>query len=180
MQTSFYPLADSSYKRWQPIEAGAREPEPHEQRLLDAVERAIDAGCFYNTDVNAAVKADFGAYLRPEDAARNHSGVQGGDFEYEVYHARRVLDARRAAKALSDAEAELNLQPGTHLGSLVFSSDFKLNTGCTVAAIDGHDVKITGKRGRYIVTITTNALSIKHAMDRAFGRGKRKTATLGA
>jgi hypothetical protein len=172
-----YPLSDDAYTTWVPIAAGHREPVAHEQRLIDATQQALDSGLFYSSEVKAFVKADFGDYLRPEDAARNRSNVEGGDFGYEVYYARQVIDARAAAKRLADAEAALNLKPGTVLGSLVFS-DYKLNTKCVVESVENSVVEIKGKRGAHVVIFTVNALSVQRALERAFEKGKRKSAAI--
>jgi hypothetical protein len=78
---------------------------------------------------------------------------------------------------LADAEAKLILRVGTTLGTLVFN-DFKVNTNCVVEAIDGATITVAGKRGKYIVKLETNALGIQYALDRAFSKGKRKSAEL--
>lgn len=176
----YYPLSENTTEasaRWRAASNGRETVEPHMQKVIDAVQRALDAGKFYSTDVLASVVADFGDYLRPGDADIGKDEVEGGIFGMEVYYARDFIRIQAGRKALADAEAKLNLQVGTILGTLVFN-DFKVNTNCVVEGIDGSSITVTGKRGKYIVKLETNALGIQHALERAFSKGKRKSAEL--
>jgi hypothetical protein len=115
--------------------------------------------------------------VSPEVASRGMSRVEGGDFGYETYYARRFLERREHERHLAEVEKTLALTPGTNLGSIVFN-DYKLNTKCIVESIDGTSVKIVGKRGRYTMSCVTDVLGINSALIRAFEQGKRKTPGL--
>jgi hypothetical protein len=176
----YYPLSENTAEasaRWRAATNGAGAIEPYMQKVIDAVQRALDAGKFYTTDILASVIADFGNYLRPGDADAGKGEVEGGIFGMEVYYAQEFIRNQSARKALADAEVKLNLRVGTSLGTLVFN-DFKVNTNCVVEAIDGATITVAGKRGKYIVKLETNALGIQYALERAFSKGKRKSAEL--
>ncbi|MDB5768031.1 MAG: hypothetical protein JWQ61_2845 [Collimonas fungivorans] len=176
----YYPLSENiaeASARWRAATNGAGTIEPYMQKVIEAVQRALDAGKFYTTDVLASVITDFGSYLRPGDTEVGKGEVEGGIFGMEVYYAREFIRNQSARKALADAEGKLNLRVGTTLGTLVFN-DFKVNTNCVVDAIDGATITVAGKRGKYVVKLETNALGIQYALERAFSKGKRKSAEL--
>jgi hypothetical protein len=176
----YYPLSENvaeASTRWRAATNGAGTIELYMQQVIDAVQRALDAGKFYTTDVLASVITDLGSYLRPGDTEVGKGEVEGGIFGMEIYYAREFIRNQSARKALADAEAKLNLQVGTSLGTLVFN-DFKVNSNCVVEAIDGATITVAGKRGKYIVKLETNALGIQYALERAFSKGKRKSAEL--
>jgi hypothetical protein len=178
----YYPLSENiaeASARWRAATNGAGTIEPYMQKVIEAVQRTLDAGKFYTTDILASVIADFGNYLRPGDADAGKGEVEGGIFGVEVYYAQEFIRNQSARKALADAEAKLNLRVGTTLGTLVFN-DFKVNTNCVVEAIDGATITVAGKRGKYVVKLETNALGIQYALERAFAKGKRKSAELAA
>lgn len=148
-------------------------PNKRQQALIDAVERALDAGAFYGEEVQQKVAQDLG--VSKEVLERNRANVQGGDFGYHVYHARHVVEARRAESVAAKIRADLALKQGDKLGTLIFN-DFKVTTGVEVTSVsdDGRSVSLKGKRGSYTVTFVAEANSVKYAIDRAHEKSKRK------
>lgn len=179
-ETTYYPLCGSTseaHARYANLANRVGPIEPHMMRLIGAVSRAVKSGLFYNDDVLAAVIADFGDHLRPGDAEIGKGAVQGGQFGMEVYYARDYLRACEARELLDAADEKLALSKGVQLGTLIFN-DFKVTTGCVVSTIDRAGVIVMGKRGRYTVQFTTNVVAIDAAIERAFEKGKRPSATL--
>lgn len=179
IQPAPYPLSSSSHEagnRWRPVQALIEPPAPYMQELMDTVKKHRDAGLFYTDEVLAAVIKDYRGRLTDEEIRRGRDRVEGGVFGMEVYYARGTIDAQHQRQLVLQAEATLNPTPGMVLGSLIFN-DYKLSTGCKIESISGRDIKISGKRGRYTVTFTTNAQSVLFAMERAFEKGKRASAT---
>jgi hypothetical protein len=170
-----YPLADDAYKAWTPVVAGLVTPDEHMVRLIESTQKALDSGLFYSAEVKAFVAADMN--ISPEVASRNKTRVEGGDFGYETFYAQKYLERRAHERALTEAENTLGLVPGKDLGTIMFN-DYKLNTKCVVESIEGTQVKIVGKRGRYTMSCVTDALGIQAALARAFEQGKRKTVGL--
>lgn len=84
------------------------KPTPRQQLLLAAAERAIDAGHFYNVDVNAAVAADLG--VTREQLVSNTHKIESGDFCFDVYFARGAVEAIRYQQKLVDTAAALALK----------------------------------------------------------------------
>mgnify|MGYP001579025643 CR=1 FL=1 len=148
------------------------KPTPRQAAIMQAVQNALVQGLFYTDEVVKAVAQDLG--LSDEQLARQTDSlrVEGGDFGMDCYYARRALDARHSHAEQDQAAAALALQVGDELGTLMFN-DFKVNTGCRVVGILGHEYSIQGKRGRYSVTLAASALNIRHAIGRAFDKAKR-------
>lgn len=179
MTASLYPLCDNSteaYRLWNDLRCGRVTPDEHQQRLIDTVAAKIEAGVFYTSDMLRAVIDDLSPYLTEEMIQRGRGHVEGGVFGMEVYYARDLLRLRAASKHYAEVEKKLDLHVDDNLGSLVFN-DYKLTTKCKVDSIDGCKISLTGKRGAYVVKFTTDHVGIDNAMDRAYTRGKRKTAS---
>lgn len=170
--------------QWKPLTEGERandrwegsmrrgfEPNAYQQAIMDAVRAALDAGKFYSDEVRDFVADRLG--VTPEQRALNKTRVEGGDFGYEVYLARKVVEARSKDAKLQEATRELNLKPGDKLGTLVFNNDFKRNTGMTVVSVDGDTVVLDGKRGAQAIRQTTDSLGVKAGIDRAKEKGYR-------
>lgn len=173
MSTNDYHLTDDPYKDWMGSEHRGYIPTPRQEALLKAYAAAKDAGKFYSNEV-----ADFAANflgLTAQDRARNVSCVQGGDFSYDLYHARACHEARVKYRAEDTAKGALRgIKAGTSLGTLVFN-DYKRTTGAFVTELPDPDtVVLQGKRGRALVTIATGSLAIKAAFERATSMGMRK------
>lgn len=149
------------------------EPTARQQILMDAVGKVLDAGAFYNDDVQAKLAEMLG--VGKDVLASNRTGVQGGDFGYDVYLARHALETKRATKNSEKIAQELNLSVGDSIGTLMFL-DFKVTTGVTITSKNdtGLIYGITGKRGAAVLNGEVGVDNIKGAIERAHERGKRK------
>lgn len=148
-------------------------PTPRQQRLMDEVKKVLDSGAFYNDDVTDKVAKALG--VSDEVLASNRTRVQGGDFGYDVYHARKAVEAQAQEADAAKIRAELNLRAGDKLGTLIFN-DFKQTNSVEVVSIteDGRRASLKGKRGAFTVTFETTVPTVKFAIERAHERGKRK------
>ena len=149
------------------------KPSPRQQLVMDAVAQALDDGAFYNRDVDERVARAL--KVTPEQRARNTKGVEGGDFGYDVYNARKAVEAQRGNAKSRELAKALNLKPGDVLGTLVFN-DGKVTTGVKVNGLNesGLIVTFTGKRGAATLNGEVGVDRLAAAMDRAKERGKRK------
>lgn len=149
------------------------EPTARQQMLMDAVGKVLDAGAFYNDDVQAKLAGMLG--VGKDVLASNRTGVVGGDFGYDVYLARHALETKRATKNSEKIAQELNLSVGDSIGTLMFL-DFKVTTGVTITSKNdtGLIYGITGKRGAAVLNGEVGVDNIKGAIERAHERGKRK------
>ena len=148
-------------------------PTPRQQRLMDVVKKVLDGGAFYNDDVQAKVAEALG--ISDEIKASNRSNVKGGDFGYDVYYARKAVEAKAQESDASKIRAEMKLQPGDKLGTLIFN-DFKQTNSVEVVSIteDGRRANFKGKRGAATVTFEATIPTVKFAIERAHEKGKRK------
>jgi len=138
---------------------------------MNAVQAALDAGKFYANEVKDFVADRLG--ITPEQRAFNKTRVEGGDFGYEVYLARQVVEGRQRDDKLQAATRALNLKPGDQIGALVFNNDFKRNTGMKVVSVDGDSVVLEGKRGSRTIQQRTDSLGVLKGIDRAKEKGYR-------
>lgn len=176
--TPGYALPDDVNRAWRDsdgrfVEHPSFQPNARQQALMNVVEKELDAGVFYNKELRDRVAKVLG--VSEEVLASNRAGVDGGDFGYDVYYARRAVESKRAEMASKKTREELALKPGDKLGSLVFN-DFKLTTGVEVISVseNGRRASFKGKRGAATVTFESTVEAIKFAIDRAQERGKRK------
>lgn len=137
-------------------------------RLIALVQKHKDAGVFYRCDMDAAVIADLGADLTPEDMLRGKGEVEGGCIGYEIYHAERYLDAVHYRVKLESARDRLALHVGKKLGALIFSFDYKRNSACVVVEVmdGGKRAKIQAKRGKNVMEMEADCIAIESAMER--------------
>ncbi|WP_454727956.1 MULTISPECIES: strawberry notch-like NTP hydrolase domain-containing protein [Cupriavidus] len=171
-----YVFSENEHARWHQRDLQRQHVlDDQMQRVVEAVRRARDKH-FYKDDVRKAVLEELGDFFRPEDLTRGTDRVEGGDVGMALFYARDVVLEQQRDAALAAAHAELGLAVGLPLGTLIFNSDFKVNTNAVVTAIDGQSVRVEAKRGAYKVMFTTDALAIQHAIERAIERGKRKPA----
>lgn len=171
---SKYTAPEDVHGDWLGSQRSDFKPNARQQMLMDSVQKALDAGAFYNDAVQDKVAKDLG--VTQVQLASNKTNVQGGDFGYDVYHARKALDAAKNHALEKQIREELNLKEGDKLGTLVFNNDFKVNTNVVVKSVseDGNSVELDGKRGAYTVTVSTNPAAVRYSIERAKERGKRK------
>lgn len=149
---------------------------PNQEILIESVQRALDAGNYYNKDVEAFVADDLGVSNESLQVGRDR--VDGGAFGYDVYHARREIERREGFKANVDAANKLDLEPGKQLGTLVFN-DAKQTKAVQVESIsdDKQSVVLVGSRGKNKVKIDVAPVSVMRAIQRAEERGARKESS---
>lgn len=166
-----YRLPEDVGTDWRRAEALDFEPDARQKIVMDAVEKALANGVFYNRDMDEKVAEALG--VGADVRSRKNSGTEGGDFGYDVYMARKAVEAKQRHAEIARVQAEQNFKAGDVLGTLIFN-DFKVNTGVTVEAVNGDQIKLRGKRGAYSVTMETGPTNIKYAIERAHEKGKRK------
>ncbi|VTU44185.1 hypothetical protein [Variovorax sp. RA8] len=167
------PAIGACYDEWRLCKSPTFAPTPRQRLVMEAAERAIDAGLFYNVEVNAAVAKDLG--VTQEQLARNTQRVDGGDFAYDVYFARSAVEAIRHHRKLVATAQALAFQPGDKVGALIVN-DGKRNTGMVITKVgaDGIELEIEGKRAGKPIGLRTNVGAVASAIANAFDRGARK------
>lgn len=167
------PAVGTCYDQWRLCKSPAFAPTPRQRLVMEAAERARDAGLFYNVEVNAAVAKDLG--VTKEQLARNTERVDGGDFAYDVYFARSAVEAMRNHRKLVATAQALAFQPGDKIGALIFN-DGKRNTGMVVTTVGaaGIELELEGKKAGKPIGLRTNVGAVANAIATAFDRGARK------
>lgn len=167
------PAIGTCNDQWRLCKSTAFEPTARQRLVMEAAERALDAGLFYNVDVNAAVAKDLG--VTNEQLARNTERVDGGDFGFDVYYARSAVEAMRYQRKLVATAQALAFQSGDKVGALIFN-DGKRNTSMVVTKVDeaGIELEIEGKRAGKPIGLRTNVGAVANAIATAFDRGARK------
>lgn len=157
---------------WMAAQSPSFKPTARQQLLMDAVAKALDDGAFRSRDLEDRVAQTLG--VTPEQRARNSHNVDGGDFGYDVYGARKAVEAQRESAKSREFSDALSLKPGDALGTLVFN-DGKVTTGVKVVSLNesGLIATITGKRGAATLNGEVGVDAIASAIDRAKERGKR-------
>lgn len=177
-----YELPANTFMDWRGCERYDFVPTPRQQLVVDAVQKALDAGNYFTKDVLEFCKQVL--QVSEAQASVAVTRVEGGEVGMDLYYARKYLGKQ---KELQEALAVVKLlQPhvGQQLGTIMFT-DYKRITGAFIAEVSADSLSMTvqGKRGHAVVAFSCNPLSIVHAIDRAAGRGQRKTnfvATYGA
>ena len=173
MSISNYTVPTNPYEDWRGSERRGFVPTARQKVILDAYAEAVATGLYYTKDIYVVVSKKLG--LTPEQLAQCTTNVDGGDFGYDLYQARSCYNAMTQHKAVDDAAAALcNLQVGMKLGTLIFNDHKRTTDVSVLQSADPTQVALQGKRGAYKVTFTTDALSIKCAIERAASKGVRK------
>jgi hypothetical protein len=136
------------YNRWEGLAHRHGPLTEQQMRLIGLVQKHLDAGVFYNSDMNAKVIADLGDDLTPEDFLIGKGKVEGGCIGYEIYHAQKYCEAVKFRIAQEEARDHLQLKVGQKLGALIFGFDHKLNSACVVIEVTdgGKMAKLQAKR----------------------------------
>jgi N12 class adenine-specific DNA methylase/predicted ABC-type ATPase len=143
------------------------EMTPQKRTLMASVKRALDAGLFYNTDVNNFVakelgvtdaEREIGAQSYVDADGRNHYGVAGGSFGYEVYLARKEAEKEAQQSAAVKAKDDLGLRVGENIGRIMTSG--KIGMGATVESLGEFDATLIFSRGgnKYRITLPYQAV----------------------
>ena len=135
----------SIWKRWK-----AKHPEDgpfteQDLRLMEAVRKAITAGLFYNTDVDAFVANELGVTTEQREIQppkeRGANRVEGGCFGYEVYFARKAVEMAGAMAENRAALARHGYQVGQKLGKVMINH--KTARGAIITAIKPNEVEFS-------------------------------------
>lgn len=175
METTTYvlPEAINAHRPWVGCESRDFAPNDNQKLVIAAVEEALASGLFYASDVLVFCTREL--KLSEEQIAANFKcRVEGGIFAMECYYARNFIRARERYAAIDAYQQELKPVEGKVLGTLRFN-DLKRTTGVVVVNVSGDQITLEGVRGRQRIRLTTDAMGIKCAMDRAAERGLRKT-----
>ena len=164
---------DDPYKDWAGCEAASFIPNTRQQPLINAVANAVDGGLFYTNEVVAKVAEIL--EVTPEVMAENTARVEHGNFGYDVYFARKTLEAQRTQAKRIAVKAQLRLVVGGKLGTIMFS-DYKRVNATVVEAIseNGMSITVIGKRGSLAVRGQLCPLQFKSVIERAHEQGARK------
>ena len=173
MSISNYLLPADPYADWKGSEAPGYVPTARQQPLLDAFAAARASGLRYTADIAQFVSKQL--CLTAEVLGRNTTNVDGGDFGHDLFYARSCYEAMRKRQSQIDAAAVMgNLPVDLPLGVLVFN-DHKRTTGVVVVdSSNPEHIRLRGTRGKLRLEFTTDAVSIKGAIERAASKGFRK------
>ena len=149
-------------------------PNERQQMLMDVYSEAKQAGLFYTVDVLEFAKKRLEP--TPEVSAIGADRVEGGDFGMDMYYARDAVDCiSRRARLKADFET-ISPVIGMKLGSL--SSDHKRTNACVISGIDGMYIIFNCKRGSKFIQFSANSTQIVNALENAYRKGWRKSATV--
>lgn len=151
-------------------------PCPRRKLLMDAVEVALREGLFYNRDVVERVAALVQVSAQ-ERSLQMRPAVEGGVFGYDVYMARKAVEAGEEHKLRRSLALAMQLREGENIGRLIFTcTGGKVESAVTVNQVHerGHFTLIS-KRGAQQVRIHTDAIGLRDAIDAAARRARRKT-----
>ena len=149
-------------------------PNDRQQMLMDVYNEAKQAGLFYTVDVLKFALERL--EVTPEVAAIGADRVEGGDFGMDMYYARDAVDC---ANARASRKADLALIApaiGMKLGSLMIN--YKRTNACVVSFLDGMYITIDCKRGAKLVRFYVSSTQLKNALENAYRKGWRKSATV--
>ena len=170
LSISNYHLPEDPYEDWKGSESLGYVPTTRQQPLLDAFAAARASGLRYTVDVVKFVSKHLG--LTAEILDRNTTNVDGGDFGHDLFYARSCYEAMRKHQSQIEAAVMMgNLPVGMQLGILVFS-DHKRTTG--VEVVESSNPEHVQLRGKFSIQFTSDAVSIKGAIERAGSKGMRK------
>lgn len=166
-QMSQWPLSTKPHARWEMAVALGEQPDADMLELIAAVQRALDAGLYYNDEIYSAVVKIMADRLTPAILDSGKERAERGHFGSEIYYARKYIDALNLQRRLEEAVGELGAHVGMPLGPLIFN-DLTQTSACVVMRVDAQTglVTLQGKRGRRAVELEATALSILRARAR--------------
>lgn len=145
------------------------EMTPAKIVLKQSVERALDSGLFSNRSVEdfvanelgvTAQEREIGAKTYRDENGVLHTGVEGGSFGYEVYHARKQVEREAENRKSLDAKERLALRVGENIGRI--KTEGKIGSGATVESVGDYTADIVFSRGpnKYRITLPFDAIEI--------------------
>lgn len=137
----------------------------NQQRLMDAVKKALLAGVFYNSDMYDFVKRELADILTPDvfdDVTSNTHKVEYGKFGTDIYNCRKFVEAQLREQANKDAVTVLTTSGLIRLGSTIKDVRYGQMKFSTCKVIDITESTIAfectrkGNRHRYRIELGGN------------------------
>ena len=168
-----YELPANTFKDWAGCERNDYVPTERQKLVVDAVQKALDAGLYYTSDVLEFCKVEL--RVTEAQAAVAATRVQGGEVGMDIYYGRKYLDKQKQLARAREILELLRPHVGQRLGTIMFN-DFKRITGAIITEVaeGGLTMTVQGKRGSATVAFTCNPISVACAIDRAAERMLRK------
>lgn len=168
-----YELPPNVYSDWAGCEAESFQPTNRQKIVIAAVQAALDAGCYYSSEVLKAVSERLGVTEEQSLSGARH--VEGGHVGMDCYYARKYIRAQRDLAMEYENARRLKAFAGMEVGTVMFN-DFKRTTGVHVVDIDsqGRELTLCGRRGRLSLTMSCTVTNLAYAIDRAAQRNLRK------
>lgn len=147
-----------------------------ESVLVDAVSQALDEGVIYNKDLNKRVAEILNIPQSVLDV--NTRNTENGDFGYDVFNARKKVEANNRDNSNNEARERLKsrLSVGRNIGTIVTDSGKTLRRA-TIESMDDKSVKIAGTTGSKRLMYGVNYSTLEDAIKRAEDEGKREKFT---
>lgn len=144
-----------------------------ESVLVGAVSQALDEGIIYNKDLNKRVAEILNVPQSVLDV--NTGNTENGDFGYDVYNARRKVEANNRDDSNQKAKERLKsrLSVGRNIGTIVTDGGKTLRRA-TIESMDDKSVKIAGTTGSKRLMYSVNYSTLEDAIKRAEDEGKRE------
>gem|GEM_PF-5389364 len=144
-----------------------------ESVLVDAVSQALDEGIIYNKDLNKRVAEILNIPQSVLDV--NTRNTENGDFGYDVFNARKKVEANNRDNGNNKARERLKsrLSVGRNIGTIVIDNGKTLRRA-TIESMDGKSVKIAGTTGSKRLMYGVNYSTLEDAIKRAEDEGKRE------
>ena len=160
---------DDAYARWR--HSGPVTLDMHQ--LMVCVATALAHGAFNNRDLDARVVPQFD--FTPEERERGRGKVEGGVVGYEIYFARKRVEAEADATSERDARARMGLQVGQGLGTLTLRAHQTIRR-IVVVGFEPQGVLLTYTRGnqRYQATIPAVVLEALSRQSKAQTEARRR------
>tara|TARA_R110002051_G_scaffold28421_1_gene67568 strand:- start:6085 stop:16080 length:9996 start_codon:yes stop_codon:yes gene_type:complete len=144
-----------------------------ESVLVDAVSQALDEGVVYNKDLNKRVAEILNIPQSILDV--NTRNTENGDFGYDVFNARKKVEANNRDNGNNKARERLKsrLSVGRNIGTIVIDNGKTLRRA-TIESMDDKSIKIAGTTGSKRLTYGVNYSTLEDAIKRAEDEGKRE------
>lgn len=166
------------YEDWMGSRGSDYAPTDRQMVLIDATKQALNElqetarfGVVTNDDLQDRVAKILNVPQNILDL--DTLNVKGGDFGYDVYHARQHIESSASLAKQREALKRLNLSEGEKIGTIVLN-DGKLAQSTVVESFNEQQVVLTGTRGGKKYKFTTHPIGLVSAIKRAVSEGKRK------
>lgn len=160
-------------ERWTPVRSGRQNPDEYQQAVMDTVQKALDSGLHYLTDVYTFCREHMDFIPADWWDMQFNQAVERGCMGMEIYMARDTLSEQVIRE--ENWKAMTTLVIGQNLGTLYVNT--KRATGCTIIEMDVAtcQIKFQGKMGKNTVQFSVRSGAIQTMIERAIARGWRKS-----